>query len=116
MTGIPCRRCGKTTADMTRLWKPSPGGALAPYAAECRGRCASSPDRRSPRAARPAKGLVGVASRPGKCPSCIRDILPGDKIVHLGTGSVHFDCAVEDVPLPDPGDEGRRRARSRGTP
>ena len=112
---LPCRRCGKITADMTRLWKPGPGGALAPYAAECRGRCAPTTARQAPRPARPAKRAVVTAFRPGKCAGCTWDIVPGDKIIHLGeAGSLHFECApVDDVPLPG---EGRKRTRLRAAP
>ena len=99
---IPCRRCGQVTADMTRLWRTMPGGALVPYEAVCRPRCAPAPARRAPSPSAPAKRAVVTAFRPGKCAGCTWDIVPGDKIVHLGeAGSLHFECApVEDVPLP----------------
>ncbi len=105
---LPCRRCGKITADMTRLWRTTPGGALAPYDALCRPRCAPAP-------ATPAKRAVVTAFRPGKCANCTWDIVPGDKIIHLGeAGSLHFECApVDDVPLPG---EARKRTRSRAAP
>ena len=61
-----------------------------------------------------------TAARPGKCAACTWDIIPGNKVVHLGgTGAVHFECVtIQDVPLPEPGGsqdqpERRRRIRSR---
>ena len=90
MTVIPCRRCGEAGGDITRLWKPGPGGALAPYAAQHKAPCAP--------ATTPAL-VMGTASRPGPCAACTRDIVPGDRTARAGEASVfHYECA----PAPDP--------------
>ena len=96
-----------------------------PAVADRAGRCAGAVRSRVPRsvrliacqagtAAREAgQTSVVTASRPGKCANCTWDIVPGDKIVHLGeAGSVHFECApADDVPLPGP-ERGRSRPRA----
>ena len=92
MTDIPCRRCGGTAGDMTKLWKAGPGGALAPYAAQHRAPCAS-PAPPPPRIRRRDRLNVITASRPGKCAACERDVVPGDKAVNTDAGLVHLECA-----------------------
>ncbi len=105
MNDIPCRRCGEVTGAMTRLWRTSPGGRLAPYAAQHRTPC---------RPARAAALAMGTASRPGPCSGCMRDVIPGDKITSIGgTGVFHLECAPPDAAAP----AGRpERARIRRRP
>jgi hypothetical protein len=89
---------------MTRLWKPGPGGALAPYAAQCRPRCAAARPARLPALA------VGTAVRPGRCAACPRDIVPGDKTARAGGQDYHYECAPAEAPQAQP--QRRERARA----
>jgi hypothetical protein len=98
---LPCRRCGEIAGDLTRLWRPGPGGALAPFAAQHRTPCA---------AARPAALVIGTAARPGPCSACTREIAPGDKIARADEIRVfHFECA----PAESPQAQSQRRERAR---
>lgn len=97
MTGIPCRRCGKAGTDATLLWKPAANGSLEAYAAQCRQPCtvpAAASPRHPARSPGPPRPVVISATRPGICPACTWDIVPGDKIVSPGGGGyVHLECA-----------------------
>lgn len=99
--GLPCRRCGEITGDLTRLWKPGPGGALAPYAAQHKTPCAPG---------RPVALVMGTAARPGPCSACTRVIVPGDQIARAGETRVyHFECSPAEAPQAQP----QRRERTR---
>jgi hypothetical protein len=125
--GMACRKCGQPAGNSAVIiYGRDQAGALAPKAAQCRGRCGTPPARQAPRPARPPGRIVVPAFRPGTCAACTWEIVPGEQIVHLGDNRfAHFECApVEDIPLPassrddvrdEPGairPERRRRVRS----
>ena len=76
------------------MWKPGPGGALAPYAAQHKAPCAS---------ASPVALVMATASRPGPCAACTRDVLPGDQIARAGETRVyHYECSPAEAPQAQP--------------
>lgn len=75
---------------MTVLWRAAADGSLAPYAAQCRPRCQHNTPARQDR---PQAARTMTAIRPGRCPACPRDILPGDVIARIGDSSYHYECA-----------------------
>ena len=92
--GLPCRRCGVTAGKMTVLWKAAPNGSLAPYAAQCRPRCPKSTPARQDK---PAQARTRTAIRPGLCPACGFDIVPGDVIAGAEGQSFHYECSPNET-------------------
>ncbi len=105
--GLPCRRCGQVAGNVTVVYGKDEVGTLVPRAAQCSPRCPQKAPR-APERSRPADLTPITAIRPGLCPACTWDIVPGDKIVHLGEGRLtHLECAPAEAPRP------QRRDRSR---
>ncbi len=106
--GLPCRRCGQVTGDVVTVYGPTAAGALVPRAAECRGRC----DRETPgRLAGGSRTVTATARRPGRCPACGFDIIPGD-ITALAAGvTYHYECSPPEDPQPQRPERARTRAR-----
>jgi hypothetical protein len=90
--GLPCRRCGKVTENVVTIYGPHATGALGPRQAQCKGPC---PERAAVRQHKGSPERTMTAIRPGRCPACPRDILPGDVLAQVGGQVYHYECSPE---------------------
>lgn len=97
--GLPCRSCGAVTGNPVVIYGRDAVGALVPKAAKCRGRCAGSdPVRRGkPSPVKTARTRTRTAIRPGLCPACGFDIVPGDVIAGSADQSFHYECSPNET-------------------
>jgi len=106
--GLPCRRCGQVSRNGTVIYGRDKTGGLVPKSAQCTPRC---PDRvrQGPGRSSSPRTMTMTARRPGLCPACGRDIIPGDVLARDDGKTVHYECSGPGSSEPEP----RRRERVR---
>jgi len=87
--GLPCRRCGQVTENVVTIYGRDAMGALGPRQAQCTGPC---PERAAVRQDKGSPEKTMTAIRPGKCPACGWDIIPGDVLATANGRHFHYEC------------------------